>query len=363
MAGPSYSFKVRTYCATFNHKSYILDALKGFAMQQTTFPVVYTIVDDASTDGTAVVIKQFVTEYFNLGVDAFGYDKEMDYGHVTFARHKTNKNCYFAVIYLKENHFSQRKSKNPYLTEWMDTKYIALCEGDDYWTDPMKLQKQVDFLEEHEDVGICYTDYSRFGEADKVMTQSMFEKQGQYRPTTYEQHLLKPGYLAPMTWVYRKELLGYIDNRGGFVDGTYMYMLEWFYHSKVEYLPINTAVYCSHEGSASFPVDVKGLFRYCKGVFDTQVYYANKYPCSTELSEKISVRGYLDLIPVAVKAENEDFIGEAKSYLESKDYCVEIIIRDLKEGQSMRKSYAYRVGKAIVSPFSWLKKKCNTPGR
>lgn len=152
----NYSFLVRTFCATYNHESYITDALKGFVMQETTFPVIYTIVDDASTDRTAEVIREFVKENFALQDASVAYEKDTDYGHVTFARHKTNKNCYFAVIYLKENHYSQKKSKAPYLTEWMDTKYIALCEGDDYWTDPLKLQKQVDFLEGHEDYSMCF---------------------------------------------------------------------------------------------------------------------------------------------------------------------------------------------------------------
>ncbi len=98
MVDPSYSFMVRTCCATFNHENYILDALKGFVMQQTTFPAVYTIVDDASTDGTAAVIRQFIGENFDVGDTSVGYDKDMDYGHVTFSRHKTNENCYFAVI-------------------------------------------------------------------------------------------------------------------------------------------------------------------------------------------------------------------------------------------------------------------------
>ena len=140
-------YLVRTFCATYNHESYITDALSGFVMQETSFPVVYTIVDDASTDRTAEVIREFVKENFALQDTSVAYEKDTDYGHVTFAQHKTNKNCYFALIYLKENHFSQKKSKAPYLTEWMDTKYIALCEGDDYWTDPYKLQKQVDILE------------------------------------------------------------------------------------------------------------------------------------------------------------------------------------------------------------------------
>ena len=107
-------FLVRTFCATYNHESYITDALQGFVMQETSFPVVYTIVDDASTDRTAEVIREFVKENFALQDASVAYEKDTDYGHVTFAQHKTNKSCYFAVIYLKENHYSQKKSKAPY---------------------------------------------------------------------------------------------------------------------------------------------------------------------------------------------------------------------------------------------------------
>lgn len=151
----NYKFLVRVSCMTYNQHAYITDAMNGFVMQQTNFPFVCTIIDDASTDGEQEVIKKFVNDNFDLQNSSVAYEKDTNYGHVTFAQHKTNKNCYFAVIYLNENHYSQRKSKAPYLTEWMDTKYIALCEGDDYWIDPLKLQKQVDFLEGHEDYSVC----------------------------------------------------------------------------------------------------------------------------------------------------------------------------------------------------------------
>ena len=137
-------------CMTYNHINYIKDALHGFVIQQTSFPFVCAIIDDASTDGGQRVVKEYLRDCFDLQDSSVAYEKDTEYGHVTFARHKTNKNCYFAVIYLKENHYSQNKSKAPYLTEWMDTKYVALCEGDDYWTDPLKLQKQVDILEADE---------------------------------------------------------------------------------------------------------------------------------------------------------------------------------------------------------------------
>lgn len=154
----NYSFIVRAHCATYNHSAYITDTMNGFVMQQTDFPFVCTIMDDASTDGEQDVIRRFVEENFDLQDASVAYEKDADYGHILFAQHKTNKNCYFAVILLKENHYSQRKSKAAYLTEWMDTKYIAFCEGDDYWTDPHKLQKQVEYMEAHPNCTLCCSD-------------------------------------------------------------------------------------------------------------------------------------------------------------------------------------------------------------
>ena len=194
------SFLLRTYCATYNHENYIADTLNGFAMQQITFPVVYTIVDDASTDRTADEIKQYINENFDLGEASVGYDKDTDYGHVTFARHKTNENCYFAVIYLKENHYSQKKSKTPYLKEWMDTKYIALCEGDDYWTDPLKLQKQVEFMEGHKEYSMCFHRVGILGSDD-----SKFDKFSNLAERDYSAKEIYENWTIPTaSVVYRR---------------------------------------------------------------------------------------------------------------------------------------------------------------
>ena len=152
-----YKYMVYVRCMTYNHERYISDALNGFVMQETTFPVVYVIVDDASTDKTSDVIGDFVKEHFDLADKSVAYVKETDYARILYARHKTNKNCYFAVLFLKENHYSQRKSKKPYYAEWENkSKYCAVCEGDDYWSVSCKLQKQVDFLNAHPDFGMCF---------------------------------------------------------------------------------------------------------------------------------------------------------------------------------------------------------------
>ena len=151
-----YIFLLGVRCSTYNQSAYITDAMNGFVMQQTSFPYVCAIIDDASTDGEQEVIRKYLVDYFEMTDNSVAYQKEMDYGSVLFARHKTNRNCYFAVTFLKENHYSQKKTKLPYLKEWLDNvKYVALCEGDDYWTDPLKLQKQVSFLEKHSDYSLC----------------------------------------------------------------------------------------------------------------------------------------------------------------------------------------------------------------
>lgn len=150
------NFLVDVCCMTFNQSMYITDTMNGFCMQETSFPFVCIIVDDASTDGEQDVIKQYVSEHFDLSDGSEAYEKETDYAYITYARHKENKNCYFAVLYLKENHFTIKKSKFPYFAEWRDMcKYEALCEGDDYWVDSLKLQKQVDVMEENRECTIC----------------------------------------------------------------------------------------------------------------------------------------------------------------------------------------------------------------
>ncbi len=147
-----YSYMVCARCITFNHQAYIEDAMNGFCMQRTKFPFVCLIVDDASTDGEQEVIKK----YFDTNFDLSETGETEDYV-MTLGRHKTNVNCHFAVLYLKYNHYSIKKSKLPYYVRWQgSSKYIAICEGDDYWIDSTKLQKQVDFLEANEEYSMVF---------------------------------------------------------------------------------------------------------------------------------------------------------------------------------------------------------------
>ena len=126
-------------------------------------------------------------------------------------------------------------------------------------------------------------------------------------------------------------------------------------NSKVAYLPEVTATYRSHRGSASSPIGHVRMFKYMKGVFETQLHYSEKYPCGDDMKKKIRMRGYLDILPVAIMADCNGFVEEARDYLESQDLRIDLIIRELRQGEMRKRSKAYRIGKALLKPFRWWK--------
>ena len=149
------SFKVCVWCNTYNQASYITMTMDAFCVQQTLFPYVCLIMDDASTDEEPEVIKQYLHDFFDTE-----WTKETDDYHLTLARHKENKNCFFAVYLLKYNHYRINKPRLNYFREvTSEPDYVALCEGDDYWTDEHKLQKQADALDANPQATLVYTNF------------------------------------------------------------------------------------------------------------------------------------------------------------------------------------------------------------
>ena len=123
---------VSVACITYNHAPYIRQCLEGFLLQKTNFPIEIIVHDDASTDGTDDIIREYALKYPEL----------------------------FKVILQEENQYSKGVDVLSLVFERSAGKYIAFCEGDDYWTDPLKLQKQVDFLENNPDYVMCSHNYS-----------------------------------------------------------------------------------------------------------------------------------------------------------------------------------------------------------
>lgn len=201
----SRDFKVWVRCATFNHAPYITATMDGFCMQQTDFPFVCVIIDDDSKDGEQEVIRRYLCDHFTTGSVT-----ETDDYHLTVACHEENKNCYFAAFLLKYNHYSINKSKENYYQELIvGANYVALCEGDDYWTDMFKLQKQADALDANPKAVLVYTDFSNIDADNKPIQRPRLEgfskrsHSGDNLPT-----LLHYGnYVMTLTTMYRSEIM------------------------------------------------------------------------------------------------------------------------------------------------------------
>ena len=156
MNPPKDFFTLYINCKTYNQGRFIRDALDGFASQQTNFPFLAIIIDDASTDGEQDIIESYISHSFGQGEGAFVHKWETEDARWIYARHSENVNVYFLAVLLKKNLFRSAK-KGQLVAEWRSAKYVAMCEGDDYWIDPLKLQKQVDFLNENPDYSLCFT--------------------------------------------------------------------------------------------------------------------------------------------------------------------------------------------------------------
>ena len=194
-------FKVSVWCNTYNQTSYIKDTMDGFCMQQTSFPFVCLIMDDASTDGEPEVIKQYLNDHFDTE-----WTKETDDYHLTLARHQENKNCYFAVYLLKYNHYSIKKPRLKYYREVTDEiDYVALCEGDDYWTDAHKLQKQADALDANPQATLVYTNFQAIdGEGNPISRPFIKDYPGRSHSGDNLPTLLRYGnYIMVLTSMYR----------------------------------------------------------------------------------------------------------------------------------------------------------------
>ena len=171
-------------CITYNHAQFIRKCLDGFLMQQTDFPIEILIHDDCSTDGTTDIIREYEAKYPEL----------------------------IFPIYEEFNQYQNGKAAEIDFYNYLRArgKYIAYCEGDDYWIDPLKLQKQVDFMEANPEYSVCFHDYVVYDTSnDKHMKPyygniESFSQDG--IEVTKEMYLRNSNYGRPLTMIFRTEM-------------------------------------------------------------------------------------------------------------------------------------------------------------
>ena len=311
-------FKVSVRCFTYNQASYIVDALNGFCMQQTFFPYVCCILDDASTDGEQSVIRKYLDDYFDLNDNSVVKNEDTDDYLLTFAQHKSNRNCYFAVFYLKYNHYKIWDRKYQYISQLeKHVEYIAICEGDDYWIDPYKLQKQVEFLEMNPQYSLVRTNVHRFHQEKYYMEKDYFSHRKII--DTKESYLLFSYWLATCTWLFRNVLGGNNSEpkRDDLFYGDLYILLQLSQLGSVKFIEDSTAVYRILEESASHFKSWKDWFYFQWKCKNTRLLFAKK--CSFLFKTKFwliellrinyrAVRTFdLNCIWFAVKSVANDF--------------------------------------------------------
>ena len=243
---------VSVCCITYNHEPYIAQVLDGFLMQKTSFPFEVLVHDDASTDRTADIIREYEKNFPKIIKPI--YQKENQYS-------KGNRAILASFVYLRAK-----------------GKYIALCEGDDYWIDENKLQMQVDFLENNPEYGMCYTKANVY-----------IQKEQNFRNGTvgaafdsFDDLVLKGNRVPTLTTVYRRDLLDSYwqevqPGTRGWLMGDYPMWLYFSHESKVAFLDKVTAVYRVLEESASNTQDPQKRAAFVKSTEDIQLFFAQKF--------------------------------------------------------------------------------------
>lgn len=216
-------------CLVYNHEPYLRQCLDGFVMQQANFRFEAIVHDDASTDGSAAIIREYAAKYPDI----------------------------IKPIYETENQYSKRDGS---IRRIMDAhthgKYLASCEGDDYWTDPLKLQKQVDFLESHPDFSMCT---HRFHILEQGTQQLREDWNGRYKDGLVfdmEHFLTRTTWVTqPLTLLYRRAAIDWDEysRYKNSKDVTLMYNL--LKQGKGLLMPEFMGVYRVHRGGVWQGVD------------------------------------------------------------------------------------------------------------
>ena len=283
--------KVVIRCLTYNHQDYIADTLKGFINQNTDFPFVAIVHDDASNDKTSSIIKCFAEEYPHI----------------------------ILPIYELENQYSKQNGSVGKVVNLAciltNADYIAMCEGDDFWIDSNKLQKQVDFLESHKEYGMCYTKVRRL----KQETGCLIDEWGGPN-TTFKQLLVKNTIPTPTTLfrmdLYRNYLKEIEPANKAWKMGDYPLWLYISLNSKILFLNEISAVYRILGSSGSHNKSLSKTLAFRKNFFSIGKFFIeySKIVLSKKEKDDITKAKLFELIPIALVLDDKDVLKEARNF-------------------------------------------------
>lgn len=280
---------------TFNQEKYIAQTLDSILEQKTEFPFEIVIGEDCSTDNTLKICKDY--------------------------QHK-----YPEIINLLDNTINLGITRNFHrIAQSCKGKYIAVCAGDDYWTDSLKLQKQYDFLENNPDYGMVHTNYLEYYENENIYINPNIKNIPQ--GDVYEELIFKSFICAP-TVCFRAELYNeFIDK---YLDIILTWIMEdrpmWLYFaskSKIAYLEDKGTVYRKISGSFTNFTTFQKKIEYHKNSYDVRFYFINNVrKVSKDIEGKLYQKYYKKLLNYYYQLNDFDKVvdvyNELKKYGRSK---------------------------------------------
>ena len=251
---------VSIICTVFNKEPWLKKTIDSFLAQQTEFAYEIILVDDASSDGSRSIIQDYQANYPNL-IRAFYQDENQGISKTWVSICKEARG-----------------------------QYIARCDGDDFWLDPLKLQKQVDLLESKPDCKWSNTDFDIYDEQGTLVSKAGFANHTIPLADTYEKMLATRGFTMASTWLVDRELMLEVNQELDLTtsDDTFNLQLELFQRTSLAYLDEATVAYTINQGSDSRPTDFKKLERRFHKLLQTQLEYLEKYP-NVDLKEMTKI--------------------------------------------------------------------------
>jgi len=242
--------KVSIICTNYNKGDWVREAIDSFLNQKTNFDFEIIIIDDASTDHSYEIIQEYQNK-FPEKVRTF----------------RNEVNLGIARTWKK-------------VCQEAKGQYIARCDSDDFWTDPLKLQKQVDLLDASTDSLWSNTEFDMVDLDGNLIQKDAFANKALPLIDSYEEMLVMKGMTMASTWLVDTALMQDVSAQisDTATDDTFELQLELFKRTKISFLSDSTTVYRMNLGSDSKPMTLETAERRFTGILDSQIKYLNKYP-------------------------------------------------------------------------------------
>ena len=242
--------KVSIICTNYNKGDWVREAMDSFLNQKTNFDFEIIIIDDASTDHSYEIIQE--------------YQKKFPEKVRTF---RNEVNLGITRTWIK-------------VCQEAKGQYIARCDSDDFWTDPLKLQKQVDLLDASTDSLWSNTEFDMVDLDGNIFQKDAFANKALPLSDSYEEMLVMKGMPMASTWLVDTALMQDVSAQisDTATDDTFELQLELFKRTKISFLSDSTTVYRMNLGSDSKPMTLETAERRFTGILDSQIKYLNKYP-------------------------------------------------------------------------------------